>query len=758
MKTCVARISLCAHLWTTGSAFGPSLRRDSGEESGLSTDLFGRSATSPFSFLQVQQRRPTLHSSLSTNESDKTEEVNLVLFGVGDLRTDDHVGLAKALQATDRPTVALCVLDSSSLRNIPGAVAHTADTAQLLIAALGDLSKALKDQYNLPLHVAVPDADWSLADFLEDLTKKESVLSAAGAIRVHVHDLGHADNQMGYGPYAQLHEVDSDRLILDTWTSDLRDKPWQQVSALSTVYSDYRDRYASEEPKEPIDTSKGSVQAIQLDSSSLLWDENSGAKLLSHMTMLLGLDADRVHAETNTGMYMSHWGGLDPTSVGCQSALQMIEAYLGEVRSDDAAFTRHPLYPGSSCQRNGRSLEHASMQWQLGGKGEDDAGNMEQWLKGEALTRWASAPLLFGTLSPRRLWRTAKLYESPQFLFAHSAQTLVEGREWHRLLAARNVLVEETYQVASPAKTKYQYWRYHGFLCRYAVTDMKAETGSAKEGIILVHGFGASGAQWNKVMDALSSDADEETVFLQGLAPDLLGFGESEKPAVSYTAYMWDSMVGDFIKERAMAMHSLQSFVLGGNSIGGFTSMSAAASDFAPIPDDNALTVSSSGAPGSGRCSGLVLMNSAGPVQTKQEVEEMLQKSTSHLERASVAQITALDALSPCSPPPRPVSRAFGNVLLSYLRPNIVSDSNQPILYVPSPLTLNYAAIHLYEPVPHESSCSGRSVMRRHIARLTRPWCDQCDDGGRQASRPANRERTFEGHVSFGRITRSTRL
>lgn len=132
-------------------------------------------------------------------------------------------------------------------------------------------------------------------------------------------------------------------------------------------------------------------------------------------------------------------------------------------------------------------------------------------------------------------------------------------------------------------------------------------------------------------------------------------------------------MVCDFVKERALTKYGWESFVLGGNSIGGFTSMSTAASDCAPVKEDGRLTVTSSGAPGTGKCIGLVLMNSAGPLQTKDEVQAMLDQSVNNLERSSVAQITALDALPPCSPPPRPVARAFGNVLLTYLRPNIQS-------------------------------------------------------------------------------------
>jgi hypothetical protein len=53
----------------------------------------------------------------------------------------------------------------------------------------------------------------------------------------------------------------------------------------------------------------------------------------------------------------------------------------------------------------------------------------------------------------------------------------------------------------------YKYWKWHGLLCRYAVTDLVTDStqnvevaGDEQEGVLLIHGFGASGSQWNKAM------------------------------------------------------------------------------------------------------------------------------------------------------------------------------------------------------------------------------------------------------------------
>ena len=312
-----------------------------------------------------------------------------------------------------------------------------------------------------------------------------------------------------------------------------------------------------------------------------------------------------------------------------------------------------------------------------------DAVNPGNWLAGEHMTRYLAAPLLLGTVSPRRVWHAAKQDDTGFLSFRSSPlRRLVEGQEWHRRLAARNRQVEaaaypssttSSTSSTSVGKTVYKYWRYHGFLCRYAVTDLMATSDNPassssqqqpeKEGVLLVHGFGASGAQWNKALQALAQQP--ETTAQQGLAPDLLGFGQSEKPAVSYSGYLWDAQMLDFCKEIAVHRHGWTSYVVGGNSIGGYTSMSLAACDTATGAE-----VTSSGAPGTNRCTGLVLMNSAGPVKTRDEIAREQEKG---LQAETIAQATAMDGLPACKPPPRPVGRVFGNVLLAYLRPRIQS-------------------------------------------------------------------------------------
>ena len=60
--------------------------------------------------------------------------------------------------------------------------------------------------------------------------------------------------------------------------------------------------------------------------------------------------------------------------------------------------------------------------------------------------------------------------------------------------------------------------------------------------LLLLHnvGIGSAGHEWDNVLNAL---ARHYTVYV----PDMLGFGNSEKPEISYSAYLYASMINDFI-------------------------------------------------------------------------------------------------------------------------------------------------------------------------------------------------------------------
>lgn len=676
------------------------------------------------SLVSHRSARPSsLPATAAAADSDDSI-IDVVLFGIGDLRTDDHLGLMRALGG--EKVLPLCIVNDDMLVKVPGAVAHTYDTANLLTAALEDVHSDLQAMGGA-LHVEVTDE--SVQAILEQLAVDLSI----DRLRVHVCDLGDVDNGLGYGVFA--HVSNSDKIQTVPWTDNLRNEPWAKVESLPDRYTAYESQYVSSTaPIEP--QSIPSTSADQFVAMEKLQSLPTSEQLAVKMVKAMGLDPARCQNERNTGLYASHWGGLQPASIGGTQVLEALRAYTVDSAEKDELWFQHPKYVGKTCRPNGRSLEHASMAWQLKGDGTSFHGKAENWLSGESMVRFLAAPLLFGTVSPRRIWYESK---AQALFFLSPLKRLVEGREWHRLLAAKNLRTDPAYQ--GQGEPIYKYWRYQGFLCRYAQTEF-TENPSRNEGILLIHGFGASGAQWNKAMQELCARQDE-TCASQGLAPDLIGFGQAEKPAISYTGYMWDSMVMDFVKEEAIAKNGWNSFVVGGNSIGGFTSMSLAASDAAAI---GSRQVSSSGAPGTSRCTGLVLMNSAGPVQTREEVDAIYATATNELQLETVAQVTALNALPACKPPPRPVARTFGNVLLAYLRPRIQSICKN--LYPTNP---NAVDDELCDSILRDSLDPGAINVMMAGAKLPQPRTAnellQADFGGVSNDKNKVQESVFTGPV-----------
>ncbi|HTL89864.1 MAG TPA: alpha/beta fold hydrolase [Leptolyngbya sp.] len=94
-------------------------------------------------------------------------------------------------------------------------------------------------------------------------------------------------------------------------------------------------------------------------------------------------------------------------------------------------------------------------------------------------------------------------------------------------------------------------WEWQGHSIRYTVMG----TGQP---LILIHGFGASIGHWRKNIPVLAQAG------YQVYAIDLLGFGGSAKPALSYTVELWVELVRDF-----WAANIQRPTVFVGNSIGG---------------------------------------------------------------------------------------------------------------------------------------------------------------------------------------------
>jgi hypothetical protein len=567
-----------------------------------------------------------LHAS---SEIAKEGDLEVVLFGIGDLRVDDHEGLKKAMEAATASSsvvniLPIAVLDKSSLSKVPGAIAHTIATSSLIVEALGDLKLNLEEK-NLALHVAMGGNNMSerLSAILEPY------LSDNKNVRIHVCDLGDADNNIGYAPINHLNDLPGGILVLP-WSCHLRNEPWSHLETLPTTFTTYEQLYTSD-PIKPFDANKVGVDkeiGLILEDITKLPHTNEVVELFQET---LSLDDEKCLADVNIGLFGTHWGGLESSSVGETKVLKMIKTYVEACGEDDKAFAKVPL----ACARNGQSLEHAVMAWNMRGDGgsveEPDSDNL---IPGERLTRFLLAPLLLGTVSPRRIWYS--LIKDSLF-FKSPFKTFMESYEWHKLFAARNIRTSK-----NEGNIKYKYWRWHGLLCRYLESDLhpKSDSTLPKEGLLLIHGFGASGSQFIKLIGELSKVVDSGESNVQCLAPDLIGFGQAEKPPITYSGYGWESFTSDFIKE----VVDVDSFIVVGNSIGGFISICTAANDHVPLSKEKRI-LSGNGGLGTGKCSGAVLMSPAGVIQTEEEVSIIEQQAAGALLQ-SVAQVTATDSLS----------------------------------------------------------------------------------------------------------------
>ncbi|MEO0535340.1 MAG: alpha/beta fold hydrolase [Cyanobacteria bacterium P01_A01_bin.123] len=98
-------------------------------------------------------------------------------------------------------------------------------------------------------------------------------------------------------------------------------------------------------------------------------------------------------------------------------------------------------------------------------------------------------------------------------------------------------------------------WQWHGHAIKYTVQGKGTP-------LVLVHGFGASIGHWRKNIPVLAEAG------YQVFAIDLLGFGDSDKPALGYTVELWQTLLHDFWQTYVRVPA-----VFVGNSIGGLLTL-----------------------------------------------------------------------------------------------------------------------------------------------------------------------------------------
>ncbi|AGY58726.1 alpha/beta fold hydrolase [Gloeobacter kilaueensis] len=146
----------------------------------------------------------------------------------------------------------------------------------------------------------------------------------------------------------------------------------------------------------------------------------------------------------------------------------------------------------------------------------------------------------------------------------------------------------------------YRTWR------GYRVYSVQAGSEAVGPPILLVHGFGASTDHWRKNIGPLSH---RHPVW----AIDLLGFGRSQKPNITYSGELWRDQLCDFICEVIG-----RPVVVAGNSLGGYAALVLAVD----CPE---------------WVRGLVLINGAGPFSDAAQ-PNLLQKFSADLIKGIFSQ------------------------------------------------------------------------------------------------------------------------
>ena len=533
--------------------------------------------------------RTNQHSRLATiaqfhakkESEDESSNIQVVLFGKGDYRIQDHLGFQAALDS-QQPILPLAVISSG-------------EEDPLEYEALKSLKQQLQTTCQLELQLTN-----NLPAILADLPT-----SSTAPTVLHVCDLGHVNNELSNNPLHQLLSIgiknDDYGFDIQKWNCHLRPN---QAESFDLLFPQYEKTVVKKIPvlSPRKTTTTTSVQQTTFSSKYIT------STLPSSTT-----------SSKNVGLYGTHWGGLD-------CSLTMNEAYCLEVLENPDIIQDWK----TSVNKNPNSLEHATMEW-------NDENNV--LFPNEKLIRFLMAPVEYGLLSPRQVYPYC--------------QEWMESREWHQVILANS---------KQSSKQTYKYWKWHGFTCRYLTNSVEQQPGEEEAldetdtndpSLVWVHGFGASCAQIEPCLEYLSSQ--------KLYAPDLLGFGQNEKPPITYTQYLWSMFVSNFIQTIVQE----RNFVVSGNSIGGYTAlMTAADSATADAATTSQECCSSSGDNDNGnkKCVGLILMNSAGKIVDNEDGEES--------EGMSVAQQT-LEKNIPSPTLPQWFARLGGNGLLAYLRPNI---------------------------------------------------------------------------------------
>ena len=304
--------------------------------------------------------------------------------------------------------------------------------------------------------------------------------------------------------------------------------------------------------------------------------------------------------------------------VGEDYAIQLVKDYI---RLDDILFTKKyykEYIEKATSDDTKKSLERLR-----------PTSLYSNYFQGEVLSALLSPLLAEGYISPRLLLHSRKIL-APKVLerpLIDRIQNEIFRNDWHYYLASI-VIQNNRFK-----NWDYAYQYYQGYTYRHGRMKNEHKNDKSKKWIVCVHGFGGQIDQFESLALNLRNDFHVTSL-------DLLGFGMTEKPPLSYNQYIWRDQLVSYLFEEAKR-NGHREVILVGNSIGGFIS-SAACSYINYDLNSTDLQVS-----------GLVLLNSAGRIDGPG-----LTVSTENYFKAYTG-------------PSGELLRLFGTFLFTLLQPNI---------------------------------------------------------------------------------------
>jgi len=529
--------------------------------------------------------------------STNSGKSQLVWFtGFGDLRVHDHAGLIAASADKTGSVIPLFILDPDvHLRYPPSRLA-------LLHTAISSLDSELRERYGVPLILRRGSPETILPAIARE--------SGASAVHVIADDVEEPARKSQRAGCAALEAAG---IGCNRWDPRLRRAPWEKAEQqLPGDFPAYLRAIANCEIQDPL----GAPDEVPLNPLLIESLYNEGIMPLQDLLSdaeAFAPAADYKPAESTTQPYDNLVRSMGQERVAREALRSYVK--LGRDAFADARFEDAYV---DEIREQAPSLYAAAAQRLV------DASAPSQVLAlREAPARAFAPALAVGSLSSPEVRKAAAdagagpaaVGEDPWWGRSSEGALadIVEWREWFLLLARRSLARQEAGEPATTGQERPQggdpraagdvkFWRWGGqHLVRYLRWDAGPAYTGKTPALLFLHGFAASAEQWERLVFQLRAQASQELGTPADELPamyamDLLGFGHAEKPGLSYTQYVWEAQIVDFVRE---VMDS-RDVILVGNSIGGGLGAGAAA------------TIGEA-------CKGVVLCNTAGVLLDMEE-------------------------------------------------------------------------------------------------------------------------------------------